>query len=53
MNDPLRKLITPQPSINDLRGAAANGGTQFLKVDGLLKVLKGLTSVTEVQRVTT
>ena len=53
MNDPLRKLITPQPSINDLRGAAANGGTQFLKVDGLLKVLKGLTSVTEIQRVTT
>jgi len=53
MSDPLRKLITPQPSINDLRGAAANGGTQFLKKDGLLKVLKGLTSVTEIQRVTT
>jgi general secretion pathway protein E len=53
MSDPLRALITPQPSINDLRGTAANGGTQFLKSDGLLKVLKGLTSVTEVQRVTT
>jgi type II secretory ATPase GspE/PulE/Tfp pilus assembly ATPase PilB-like protein len=53
MSDPLRKLITAQPSINDLRGAAGHGGTQFLKLDGMLKVLKGQTSVTEVQRVTT
>ena len=53
MSDPLRKLITAQPSINDLRGTAGHGGTQFLKMDGMLKVLKGQTSVAEVQRVTT
>jgi len=53
MNDPVRQLIIPQPSINDLRAVAGRNGTQFLKVDGLLKVLKGLTSIAEIQRVTT
>jgi general secretion pathway protein E len=53
MNDPVRQLITPQPSINDLRAVAGRNGTQFLKMDGLLKVLKGLTSIAEIQRVTT
>ena len=51
-NEDICKLITPQPSVNDLRLAAARAGAQFLKVDGMLKVLKGLTSISEIQRVT-
>jgi len=52
INAEFGKLITPQPSVTDLRAAAVRAGTQFLKTDGILKVLKGLTSISEVNRVT-
>jgi type II secretory ATPase GspE/PulE/Tfp pilus assembly ATPase PilB-like protein len=53
MNDEIRGLITAQPSIQDLRAAARRNQTRSLQTDGLLKVMKGLTSVNEVVRVTT
>jgi type II secretory ATPase GspE/PulE/Tfp pilus assembly ATPase PilB-like protein len=53
MNDEIRSLITEQPSIQDLRAAARRNQTRSLQTDGLLKVMKGLTSVTEIIRVTT
>jgi len=53
MNDEIRGLITAQPSIQDLRAAARKNQTRSLQTDGLLKVMKGLTSVNEIIRVTT
>ena len=53
MNDEIRGLITAQPSIQDLRAAARRNQTRSLQTDGLLKVMKGLTSVNEIIRVTT
>ena len=53
MTDDIRRLITPQPSIEDLRAAARRSGTRSLQVDGLLKVMKGVTTVKEIVRVTT
>jgi type II secretory ATPase GspE/PulE/Tfp pilus assembly ATPase PilB-like protein len=53
MNDDIRRLVTPQPSIEDLRAAARRSGTHSLQVDGLLKVMRGVTSIKEVVRVTT
>ena len=53
LDDPFRKLITGQPNINDLSVAAKKSGTITLKNDGLIKVLKGDTSLNEILRVTT
>ena len=53
MNDDIRKLITTEPNINELKIAARKAGTRSLQADGFLKVLKGLTSISEVVRVTT
>lgn len=53
MNDAFRALITPNPSINDLKKAAVQSGTLTLQIDGLLKVIQGETSVNEILRVTT
>jgi type II secretory ATPase GspE/PulE/Tfp pilus assembly ATPase PilB-like protein len=52
MNDDIRKLITAEPNMNDLKIAARKAGTRSLQTDGLMKVLKGLTSVNEIIRVT-
>jgi type II secretory ATPase GspE/PulE/Tfp pilus assembly ATPase PilB-like protein len=53
LDDPFRKLITAQPNINDLAVAAKKSGSITLKNDGLIKVLKGDTSLNEILRVTT
>ena len=53
MNDDIRKLITAEPNMNDLKIAARKAGTRSLQTDGFMKVLKGLTSVNEIIRVTT
>jgi type II secretory ATPase GspE/PulE/Tfp pilus assembly ATPase PilB-like protein len=52
MNDDIRKLITAEPNINELKQATRRAGTRSLQTDGLMKVLKGLTSVNEIVRVT-
>lgn len=53
MTDDIRKLITAEPNINDLKVATRKAGTRSLQTDGFLKVLKGVTSINEVIRVTT
>lgn len=52
MNDAIRSLITESPQVEALKRAARKAGTRSLQTDGLLKVLKGLTSVDEIVRVT-
>jgi len=51
MSDTMRDLVTPQPSIQSLRKQARTEGLRTLQEDGLRKVIKGLTSITEVIRV--
>lgn len=53
MNDDIRKHITAEPNMNDLKTAARKSGTRSLQTDGMMKVFKGVTSVNEVIRVTT
>jgi len=53
MNDEIRGLIVEQPSIQDLRAAARRNKTRSLQTDGMLKVVEGITSISEVVRVTT
>lgn len=52
MNDEVRSLVTESPQIEALKRAARKAGTKPLQIDGLLKVLKGLTSIDEIIRVT-
>ena len=52
MNDDIRKLITAEPNMNELKQATRRAGTRSLQTDGLMKVLKGMTSVNEIIRVT-
>jgi type II secretory ATPase GspE/PulE/Tfp pilus assembly ATPase PilB-like protein len=53
MNNEIRSLIRPSPSITELKKAAVHSGTLTLQLDGLLKVMQGETSVDEILRVTT
>jgi len=53
MNNAIRNLVTPSPSITDLKKSAVESGTMTLQIDGLLKVIQGETSVNEILRVTT
>jgi general secretion pathway protein E len=53
MNDAIRARITSQPSVNEIRKASLKAGTQSLQNDGLIKVVRGLTSINEILRVTT
>jgi len=53
MNNSIRSLIRPSPSVTDLKKAAVASGTLTLQIDGLMKVVQGETSVNEILRVTT
>ncbi len=53
MNNDMRSLVRPSPSITDLRKMALKSGTLTLQIDGLFKVIQGETSVNEILRVTT
>jgi general secretion pathway protein E len=53
MNDGIRGLITASPNIQELKVAAKKAGVVPLQMDGILKVLKGATTMSEVVRVTT
>lgn len=53
MNDAIRARITSQPTVNEIRKASFKAGTQSLQNDGLIKVVRGLTSINEILRVTT
>jgi len=53
MDDELQALIIENPSIDALQKHLKAGGTRTLKEYGYNKVLEGLTTIEEVQRVTT
>ncbi|NLE74119.1 MAG: type II/IV secretion system protein [Actinobacteria bacterium] len=48
----IRQLILNQATADEVREAAHKGGMKTLREDGVQKVLSGITSVEEVQRVT-
>jgi type IV pilus assembly protein PilB len=52
MNERLRSIVLKGGSADDLARAAIEDGMRPLAVDGWIKVLKGLTTVDEVMRVT-
>jgi type IV pilus assembly protein PilB len=51
ITEPLRKMIMAQKPAGDLEQEAMKNGMLFMKQDGYLKVLEGLTTVEEVIRV--
>ncbi|MCB1043086.1 MAG: type II secretion system ATPase GspE [Acidobacteria bacterium] len=52
LDDEVRHLIMQKPDIGQLRALARKKGMRFLREDGWSKVLKGVTSVEELFRVT-
>jgi type IV pilus assembly protein PilB len=52
MDDGLRDLVTANPDVNQLRKVCRERGLVTLRDDGFAKVMKGLTTVDEILRVT-
>jgi type II secretory ATPase GspE/PulE/Tfp pilus assembly ATPase PilB-like protein len=52
MDDSLRDLVTRNPDVTHLRKLCRERGLVSLREDGMDKVLKGLTTVDEILRVT-
>jgi type II secretory ATPase GspE/PulE/Tfp pilus assembly ATPase PilB-like protein len=52
MDDALRDMVTRNPDVNQLRKLCRERGLVSLRDDGLAKVMKGLTTVDEILRVT-
>ncbi len=52
MNDQLKSLVLSTSDANQIKAAALKNGMNTLRQDGMAKVLKGLTSIGEVLRVT-
>jgi type II secretory ATPase GspE/PulE/Tfp pilus assembly ATPase PilB-like protein len=52
MDDRLRDMVTANPDVNQLRKLCRERGLVTLRQDGFQKVMKGLTTVDEILRVT-
>ncbi len=52
MDDSMRDIVTSNPDVNVLRKLAREKGLVTLREDGFRKVVKGLTTVDEILRVT-
>lgn len=52
MDDAMRDIVTRNPDVNQLRKVARERGLVTLRQDGFEKVLKGMTTVDEILRVT-
>ncbi len=52
VNDEMEKFILTNPSIAALRSEAKRKGMVSMKQDGLIKVLEGITTIEQVERVT-
>jgi type IV pilus assembly protein PilB len=52
ISDRLRELVLPKAAAAELRRAALGEGMRDLRIDGILKATRGLTSIEEVLRVT-
>jgi len=51
IDDPMEKTILKTPSIAEIRETAIKAGMVTMKQDGLLKVLAGITTMDEIERV--
>ncbi|MBU2590466.1 MAG: hypothetical protein KKC21_00390, partial [Nitrospinae bacterium] len=49
-NDIIKTLIKKSATIEDIRAAAVDNNMYTLKQDGIIKVLEGITDMTEVRR---
>ncbi len=52
IDEEMEKFILASPSISDLKALAIKKGMILMKQDGLIKVLEGITTLEEVERVT-
>jgi type II secretory ATPase GspE/PulE/Tfp pilus assembly ATPase PilB-like protein len=52
INNAVRRLVQSRATAADLKTTATGAGMQTLRDDGIRKVLAGLTTITEVERVT-
>lgn len=52
INDDIRELIMQRKSASEIRSLALKSGFRTLRMDGINKVLKGITTIDEVLRVT-
>jgi type II secretory ATPase GspE/PulE/Tfp pilus assembly ATPase PilB-like protein len=52
ISDRLRELVLPKAAAAELRRAALGEGMRDLRMDGILKATRGLTSIEEVLRIT-
>jgi type II secretory ATPase GspE/PulE/Tfp pilus assembly ATPase PilB-like protein len=52
MDDGLRDLVTRNPNVTELRKLCRERGLVTLRMDGFQKVIKGLTTIDEILRVT-
>jgi len=52
-DDEMKKFILTSPSIVDIKEKAMKKGMILMRQDGFLKVLEGITSIEEIERVTT
>jgi type IV pilus assembly protein PilB len=53
MNPAIRKLIMQNAGAQEIKDAALENGMLTLRMDGLLKVMKGITTMEQVIRETT
>ncbi|WP_442483017.1 GspE/PulE family protein [Aeoliella sp. SH292] len=52
VNDSVREAIQNQANASQIREAAMRGGMRLLRADGIQKILRGQTTIEEVERVT-
>jgi general secretion pathway protein E len=52
LNDDVRRLIQARASATEIKDAALQAGTRTLRDDGIDKILAGITTISEVERVT-
>ena len=52
ITEPIRELIFKGASTDEVRNCAVAGGMRTMMIDGWIKVLKGITTIDEVMRVT-
>ena len=52
ITEPIRAMVLEHASVDDIVAVAVSEGMRRLRDDGLLKVRAGLTSIAEIERIT-
>ena len=52
ITEPIRAMVLERASVDDIVAVAVSEGMRRLRDDGLLKVRDGLTSIAEIERIT-